>query len=126
MKDTEFIFNPISGEWDMVRISGDENDSNILQYSICIGTSKDSDRGISDNMRCYDNLHNTTFDYEIENDGEYLVIALPIDCPIRNITSNGIGIPMREPLMNNDKIIYISYNQLKKGLIKNLLITINN
>lgn len=128
--ETEYVFNPLTGEFDLVRKGGGEESGgggeNVADnFEVCIGTtmSASKEEPVSDNMQC--TIYGGSFDYEINEDGERLVISLPEEFSSAVISSNGFVIPMEDPFLSDGKKIYVSSVGLKKGLIENISITIN-
>lgn len=97
------------------------------QYTAWIGSfpSIDENTFSLERMQVHNGAEDEAFDCEIIEDGDHLVVALQSDIIVGSITSNGIEIPMQTPFTYDNKQVFVSSHKLKKGLIQNILVTIN-
>lgn len=117
--ETGFVFNPFSGEFDMIRR---EYEVRVEKVDARIGFSSEDKEISLDSM---EKIEKQNFTITIPSDGNYLVVAIDKGYSLASLRSNGIEIPMCSLNDDNTHTMFRSPNRLTAGEIRNIEIILN-
>ncbi|MBQ8761356.1 MAG: hypothetical protein IJZ06_09650 [Bacteroidales bacterium] len=131
---TEFVFNPLSGEFDIVAYNSSTSGDKVEQLSCSVYVGMSSDNKLSDNERLTEyqcSVTNETVISDIYNDaeGKYMVVGVQSPYSLDYIASNGICIPVAvvgtQEFNGQQYNVCYSIAPFGVGAIENISIKIN-